>query len=62
MVLVISKHIELKTKASIKRFVTECKKVTDGRMLNKITGKEIKIRANLPPTVLEYLQKLSVPH
>ena len=62
MALVISKHIELKTKASIKRFVTECKKVTDGRMLNKITGKEIKIRASLPPTVLEYLQKLSVPH
>ena len=62
MALVISKHIELKTEVSIKRFVTECKKVTDGRMLNKITGKEIKIRASLPPTVLEYLQKLSAPH
>lgn len=62
MALVISKHVELKTEVSIKKFVTECKKVTDGRMLNTITGKEIKIRATLTSTVLEYLKKLGEPH
>ena len=62
MALVISKHIELKTGISIKRFVTDLKKVTDARMLNKITNKEIQIRTNLEPKIIEYLMKLSVPH
>lgn len=62
MALVISKHIELKTEVSVKRFITECKKVTDARMLNKITGKEIRIRTSLAPEILEFLQKLNLPH
>ncbi len=62
MALVISKNIELKTEASIKRFITECKKVTDARMLNKITGKEIRIRTPIEKTIKEYLTKLNVPH
>ena len=47
MALVTSKHIELKTKMSIKRFVQECKKITDARLKNKITGKEFIIRVDL---------------
>ena len=43
MALVISKHIELSTGDSIKKFLTECKKVTDARMFNKITNKEITV-------------------
>ena len=35
MALTISKHIELKTGDSIRKFLTECKKVTDARMLNR---------------------------
>jgi hypothetical protein len=62
MALVISKHIELKTEVSVKRFITECKKVTDARMLNKLTGKEIRIRTSLAPEILEFLQKLNLPH
>jgi multidrug efflux pump len=38
--LVVSKHIELITGDSIRKFLTECKKVTDARMLNKITNSE----------------------
>ncbi len=40
MALVISKHIELKTETSIKSFIHECKKITDARLKNKVTGKE----------------------
>ena len=62
MALVLSKEIELKTGASIKRFITDCKKVTDARMLNKITGKEVSIRTPLEKTITEYLTQLNVPH
>ena len=41
MALVVSKHIELTTGDSIRKFITECKKITDARMLNKITQKEL---------------------
>lgn len=62
MALVISKHIELKTAVSIKRFITACKKITDARMLYKITNKEITIRTNIAPEVVAFLQKLNLPH
>lgn len=62
MALVISKHIELTTKDSIKKFITECKKVTDARILNQITNKEIKMRAKPSSKINEYLLKLKAPH
>jgi transposase len=62
MALVISKHIELSTGDSIKKFLTECKKVTDARMFNKITNKEIRIRAKYNEKVLKYLKSLDLPH
>jgi transposase len=49
MALVISKHIELTTNVSIKKFVTELKKVTDARMFSQITNKEMRIRAKMMP-------------
>lgn len=62
MALVISKHIELTTDNSIKRFITECKKVSDARILNHITNKEIRMRAKQIPTITEYQVKLNAPH
>jgi len=62
MALVVSKHIELRTGVSIKRFITESKKITDARLLNKITGKEIKIRTQLSPQILQILKSLNLPH
>lgn len=62
MALVVSKHIEIKTGASIRQFITECKKVTDARMLNQITGKELRIRTNITPEILVFLSKLNEPH
>ena len=49
MALVISKHIEFTTGDSIKKFVAECKKITDARILNQITGKEVTMRVKLSP-------------
>ncbi|MCC6689897.1 MAG: hypothetical protein IT235_00045 [Bacteroidia bacterium] len=60
--LVISKHIELKTKVSIRHFITECKKVTDARMLNLITNKEIIIEGRKSEPVKKYLNLLNMSH
>ena len=62
MALAISKHIELKTGDSIRKFITECKKVTEGRMLNHITNKEIRIKGMLTTKTSEYLSLLTAPH
>lgn len=58
--LVISKHIELKTGISIKKFIHECKKMTDARLKNKISGKEIRIRTGITPHVSEILSKFGL--
>lgn len=62
MALVIAKHIELKTGDSIRKFITECKKVTEGRILNQLTNREIRLNAEISPKAIEYLAKLNVPH
>jgi transposase len=62
MALVVSKHIELTTGDSIRKFVTECKKVTDARMLNKITNKETRIRAKYSDKILKYIKSLNLSH
>ena len=62
MALVVSKHIELATGDSIRRFITECKKVTDARMLNKITNKEIRIKTKYNDKILKYLKSLNLPY
>jgi transposase len=62
MALAISKHIEIDTTLSIRAFLTQCKKVTDARILNKITNKEIKMRSTVPPQLQEIITKLLRPH
>lgn len=58
--LVVSKHIELKTQMSIKSFIHECKKITDARLRNKITGKEITMRTNSNHKILDLIEKLDL--
>jgi hypothetical protein len=62
MALVVSKHIELATGDSIRKFLTVCNKVADARMLNKITNKETRIRTKLNDKILGYLKSLNLPH
>jgi len=62
MALVISKHVELSTGNSIKKFITEAKKITDARMLDLITNKEIRIRTRLSKEMVDFLTKLNLSH
>lgn len=62
MALIVSKNIELTTGDSIRKFLTECKKVTDARILNHLTGKEIKMRARTSSIIEDYLIKFNAPH
>lgn len=58
--LVISKHIELKTNVSIRKFIHDCKQITDARLKNLITGEEIRIRANISPEAAKILRKFDL--
>ena len=41
----ISKHIELQTGISVKRYVSEAKKIVDGQLLNQITNQIVTVKA-----------------
>lgn len=62
MALVVSKHIELKTNVSIRKFIDEAKKIVDGQILNEITHKVITVKAEPTNKMIEIIQKLGVPH
>ena len=62
LALVISKHIEIKTGISIRRFNTEAKKVTDAKMLNKLTRKEVIVKGKLAESAEVLLSKLDLLH
>jgi transposase len=62
MALAISKHIELKTATSIRAFLTECKKITDARIVSNITGKEIRMRTPIPAELTRIVNKITRPH
>ena len=62
MALAVSKHIEIKATTSIRSFLTKCSKVTDARMLNKITKKEIRMRAEIPSDLRQMISKISRQH
>lgn len=62
MALVVSRHIELKTNSSIKKFISESKKIVDARMFNHITKKEIRVRTKLNNEIKELLDKLKLSH
>jgi hypothetical protein len=62
MALSIAKHIELQTNVSIRKFVDESKKISDARMLNKITQKEVNVRVKITEKMSKYLKLLKITH
>jgi transposase len=62
MALVVSKHIELKTGVSIRKFIDESKKIVDGEIMNHITKRIVTIKAQLTPKIMELIAKLEAPH
>lgn len=62
LALVISRHIEIKTAISIRRFNAEAKKITDARMSNKLNGKELIVKGKITQTAETILSKLNLLH
>lgn len=62
MALVVSKHIELKTGVSIRKFIDESQKIVDGEILNHITQKIVTVKAQPTPKMMELTTKLEAPH
>ena len=62
MALVVSKHIELTTGVSIRKFKDESKKIVDGQILNQISNKMVTIKAKPTDKMKEILLKLFAPH
>lgn len=62
MALVIAKHIELNTNTSIKKFVSETKKITDARLFNNFSCKEIKIRTQICDEMRKIMRNLNLSH
>jgi len=60
--LVISKHIELKTGISIKKFIDESKKNVDGEIHNQVTDRILTINAKTTSKMNELILKLFPPH
>ncbi len=60
--LVVSKHIELKTGVSIRKFIDESKKITDGQILNQITNKVVLVKAEPTTKMTGLISKLIPPH
>jgi transposase len=62
LALVVSKHIEFKTGISIRKFIDESKKITDGQIINHITNKTVTIKARTSPKMDELMSKIFSPH
>lgn len=56
--LVTAKHIEQSSSISINKFIKECKKVTSGRLLDKITNKELILKPKIPQDLIQNISKI----
>jgi transposase len=62
MALAVSKHIEISASISIRAFLDLCKKMTEARLMNRITKKEIRMKAVAPQELQEIIAKILRPH
>lgn len=62
MALAVCKYMELKTGKSTKKIIKLLKNITEARILNKLTGKEIIMRQELPKDVAELWKTLSASY
>ncbi len=60
MALAVSKYIEIKTNMSIQVFLSECKKITDAKLLNKINNQIILKRVPLSVETSKILHQLNL--
>jgi transposase len=60
--LVVAKHIEIEAGISIRRFNTELRKISDARLFNIITKKEILLKGKMDPKISNIIKKLNLPY
>lgn len=60
--LAVLKFMEIQTGKSAKHIMGALKSVTDGRILNTITGEESYLRSEIPEDTKHLLQKINLPH
>ena len=60
--LAVLKYMEIQTGKSAHYVMEKLKSVTDGRMFNTITGKEIVMRGEITDEIQELLKKIYLPH
>lgn len=58
MALAVSKHIEISASISIRAFLDLCKKMTEARLMNRITKKEIRMKAAAPQELKKIIAKI----
>lgn len=58
MALAVSKHIEISASISIRAFLDLCKKMTEARLMNRITKKEIRMKAAAPQELQKIIAKI----
>lgn len=61
MALAVCKYMELKTGKSTKKIIKLLKSITEARILNKLTGREIIMRQELPEEIKQLWKTLSKP-
>lgn len=60
--LAVFKYLEIQTGVSSRSIMEKLKSVTDGRMLNTLTGKEIIMRGEISHEIQILLDKITPPH
>jgi len=60
MALSVAKYVEIKTNQSIQAFLSECKKITDAKILNKVNNEIILMRVPLSAQVSILLERLKL--
>jgi transposase len=55
LALTIYQDIEIKTGLSIRSFITEAKKITDAKMVNKLTHKEVIVKGKITRKMQELM-------
>jgi hypothetical protein len=51
-----------RAKVEMRAFLTECKKISDARLVNQITHEEVTMRVPVPEELKQIVAKLNLPH
>jgi transposase len=62
MALALSKHIEITSGLSIRAFLTHCMKISDARLMNNISKKELRLRTEIPDNLNQIIAQILKPH